>query len=142
VLVVRVNELVPRRVWRQRYEQINAFERMLSQNGVIILKFFLHVSREEQREQLVERLEDPTKNWKFRANDLKERARWDDYTRAYRDALRRCSTPWAPWFVVPADKKDSRDYLVTRTINARLARLGLRYPRVSPEVLALAKAIR
>jgi PPK2 family polyphosphate:nucleotide phosphotransferase len=142
VLVVRVKELVPRHVWRRRYEQINAFERILSENGVVILKFFLHMSRDEQRKQLLERLDDPTKNWKFRANDLKERARWDDYTKAYRDALRRCSTPWAPWFVVPADKKDARNYLVTRTINETLRKLRLRYPRAPKDVLELARTIR
>lgn len=142
VLVVRVKELVPRHVWSKRYDQINAFERILSQNGVVILKFFLHMSRDEQRKQLLERLEDPTKNWKFRASDLKERARWDDYTKAYRDALRRCSTRWAPWFVVPADKKDARNYLVTRTINETLRKLRLRYPRASKEVLDLAVTIK
>jgi PPK2 family polyphosphate:nucleotide phosphotransferase len=141
VLVVRVKELVPRGVWSRRYDQINDFERMLTLNGVVILKFFLHISRDEQREQLIERLEDPTKNWKFRAGDLKERARWDAYTRAYRDALRRCSTPWAPWFVVPSDKKAVRNYLVTSTITAALRKLRLRYPRAPREVLDLAKTI-
>jgi PPK2 family polyphosphate:nucleotide phosphotransferase len=137
VLVVRVKQLVERRVWRARYRQINDFERMLSENGVVILKFFLHISRNEQRQQFLERLTDPTKNWKFRAGDLEDRALWGDYTRAYRDALRKCSTPWAPWYLVPADSRTARNYLVTRVINETLAKLNPRYPRAPREVLAL-----
>ena len=142
VLVARVRELVPRAQWRERYGQINDFERHLAANGVVIVKFFLHISREEQREQFLERLTDPTKNWKFRAGDLDDRARWDDYTRAYRDALRRCSTRWAPWYVVPSDNKTVRNYLVTRVINEALQKLDLRYPRAAPDVLALQKKLR
>ncbi len=142
VLVVRVKELVPREVWAQRFDQINAFEKHLSQNNVIILKFFLHISREEQAERFRERLADPTKNWKFREGDLKDRALWDDYTKAYRDALQKCSTPWAPWYVVPANHKSTRNLMITETINARLRALKLKYPRVSSEVLKLAETIR
>jgi PPK2 family polyphosphate:nucleotide phosphotransferase len=142
VLVVRVHRLAPRAVWRERYAQINDFERMLTRNGVIILKFYLHVSRDEQRERLNERLVDPEKNWKFRVGDLDDRRAWNGYTRAYRDALRKCSTPWAPWFVVPADSKPVRNYLVTATINRALRRLHLRYPRAAKEVLALKGKIR
>ncbi len=137
VLVVRVKELVPRRVWSRRYRQINDFEQMLSENGVVILKFFLHISRDEQREQFLERLTDPTKNWKFRAGDLDDRALWGDYTRAYRDALRKCSTKWAPWYVVPSDNRTARNYLVTRVINDTLTRLKPEYPRAPREILAL-----
>jgi PPK2 family polyphosphate:nucleotide phosphotransferase len=137
VIAVRVKQLAPKRVWERRYRQINEFERHLSENGVVILKFFLHMSRDEQREQLLERLTDPTKNWKFNAGDLDDRARWPAYTRAYQDALRRCSTPWAPWYVIPADSKTSRNYLVTRVITETLGRLDLRYPRAPREVLAL-----
>lgn len=137
VLVVRVKQLADRSDWRKRYQQINDFERMLSENGVVILKFFLHISREEQREQFLERLTDPAKNWKFRAGDLEDRGLWGDYTRAYRDALRRCSTPWAPWFLVPSDNRTTRNYLVTRLINDTLSRLKPEYPRASKEVLAL-----
>ena len=137
VLAARVRKLVPKSVWGARYQQINDFERMLSQNGVVILKFFLHISREEQREQLLERLTDPEKNWKFRAGDLEDRALWGDYTRAYRDALRKCSTEWAPWYVVPSDNKTARNYLITRRINRALGKLGLLYPAAPPEVLAL-----
>jgi PPK2 family polyphosphate:nucleotide phosphotransferase len=112
VLVVRVHELVPRKVWSKRYEQINQFERMLTENGVTILKFFLHISKEEQKERLLERLRNPLKNWKFQVGDLEERKRWRDYTQAYEDVLERTSSEWAPWYVVPADRKRSRDLLV------------------------------
>ncbi len=137
VLVVRVKNLVPKREWQRRYRQINDFEKMLSENGVVILKFFLHISKEEQREQFLERLTDPTKNWKFRAGDLEDRALWGDYTRAYRDALRKCSTPWAPWYLVPSDSRTARNYLITRVINEALSELKPEYPRASKEVLAL-----
>jgi PPK2 family polyphosphate:nucleotide phosphotransferase len=137
VLVVRVRALAPKAIWQRRYAQINDFERHLAENRVVILKFFLHISREEQREQLLERLTDPTKNWKFRAGDLDDRARWEDYTRAYRDALRKCSTKEAPWFVVPSDSKLARNYLVTKRINHALEALNCEYPRASAKVLAL-----
>lgn len=141
VLVVRVRKLAPRSVWSKRYDQINAFEQMLADNGVIILKFFLHISHGEQREQLIERLEDPTKNWKFRAGDLEDRKLWSSYTSAYRDALAKCSTPWAPWYVVPSDNKAARNYLVTRTIVDKLTSLRLHYPPAPREVLALKSTI-
>jgi len=137
VLVVRVKELVPKAVWQRRYRQINDFERMLSENGVIILKFFLHISKDEQRQQFLERLTDPTKNWKFRVGDLDDRARWGDYTRAYRDALRKCSTDWAPWYFVPSDHRTARNYLITRVINRKLSALKPDFPRASKEILAL-----
>ena len=137
VLVARVKRLVPRSTWEARYEQINEFEKMLAANNVTILKFFLHVSRAEQRERLIDRLDDPTENWKFRAGDLDDRRRWTAFTSAYRDALRRCSTKWAPWYVVPADSKTVRNYLITRTLNSALRELRLRYPRAKAEVLAL-----
>jgi PPK2 family polyphosphate:nucleotide phosphotransferase len=141
VLAVRVRRLVPRSVWEARFDQINAFEQMLSMNAVTILKFFLHISRAEQRERLIDRLDDPEENWKFRAGDLDDRRMWGGYTTAYRDALRRCSTRWAPWYVVPADSKTVRNYLITRTLNDTLRRLRLRYPRVKPQVLALRNTI-
>lgn len=129
VLVVRVHELVPESAWSKRYEQINDFERMLSENGTVILKFFLHVSRDEQKERLRERVEDKTKNWKFNAGDLDERNRWDNYTDAYGDALRKCSTEWAPWYVVPADSNKARNYLVAKRIVETLEGLDLEYPK-------------
>jgi PPK2 family polyphosphate:nucleotide phosphotransferase len=141
VLAVRVRGLAPRSTWSARYEQINAFEKMLSLNGVTILKFFLHISRAEQRERLIDRLDDPEENWKFRAGDLEDRRRWGAYTSAYRDALRRCSTPWAPWYVVPADSKQARNYLITRRLNETMKSLRLRYPKAKREVLRLRNTI-
>ena len=141
VLIVRVKKLAPEKAWRARYEQINNFERMLSANDVIILKFFLHISRKEQRERLIDRLEDPEENWKFRAGDLDDRKLWTSFTAAYRDALSRCSTQWAPWYVVPADSKTVRNYLITQTLNDTLEGLHLRYPLAKPEVLALKGSI-
>ncbi len=141
VLVVRVHKLAPGDVWKKRYDQINDFEKMLTLNNVIILKFFLHISRDEQREQLIERLEDPTKNWKFRAGDLEDRKLWKDYTNAYQDALSKCSTKWAPWYVVPANDKRARNYLVTKTIVDKLESLKLKYPPAPTDVLALKDTI-
>ena len=129
VIVVRVNELVPESVWSKRYEQINNFEKMLSENGTVILKFFLHVSQDEQKERLRERVEDKTKNWKFNAGDLDEREKWDEYTDAYRDALSKCSTEWAPWYVVPADSNKARNYLIAKRIVETLEGLELSYPK-------------
>lgn len=128
VLVVRVHELVLESVWRPRYEQINLFERILVENGVTILKFFLHISREEQRERLAARLEDPAKYWKFSAGDLDERNRWDAYTAAYEEVLERTSTVWAPWYLVPADKKYLRDLLVAEVVTRTLERMDPKYP--------------
>ena len=142
VLVVRVHNLVPEAVWSRRYQHINDFERMLVDHGVTILKFALHVSKEEQRQQLEERLADPAKNWKFEAGDLKERALWDQYTTAYQEMLRRCSTEWAPWYLVPGDKKRARDFLIGEVVVEALERMGPTYPAGDPEVLALRGTIR
>ena len=116
VLAVRVRELAPESAWRARYDHINTFERMLTDSGVIIRKCMLHVSREEQHERLKARLDDPTKNWKFRLEDLKDREKWDAYTDAYREMLERCSTPHAPWYVVPSDDKSVRNHLIARML--------------------------
>ena len=134
ILVPRVRGTLPKKVWSARYEQINAFEAILAANRVVILKFMLHVSREEQKERLTERLTNRKKNWKFRLGDLDDRARWDDFTKAYRGILAKTSTPWAPWFIVPADDKDVRDWLIARTIADRLAKLGLRDPPADPAI--------
>jgi PPK2 family polyphosphate:nucleotide phosphotransferase len=137
VLVERVRRLVPKATWEPRYGQINDFERMLSENGVVILKFFLHVSRGEQKRRLRDRLIDETKNWKFNAGDLEDRARWGAFTAAYRDLLHRCTTPWAPWYLVPADDKKVRNWLVAGVIVRTLERLKLRYPHGDPAILRL-----
>jgi PPK2 family polyphosphate:nucleotide phosphotransferase len=142
LLVPRVKELVPERVWRKRFRQINDWERMLAENGVTILKFFLHVSRDEQKKRFIERLDDPSKNWKFRAEDLEARARWKEYNRAYSDIFKRCSTPWAPWFVVPADDKRVRDYLVARMVWRVLKRMNPQFPEADPDVMAWRDKIR
>jgi PPK2 family polyphosphate:nucleotide phosphotransferase len=137
VIVPRVHSTVPNKVLSKRYDQINDFERMLAQSSVVILKFFLHISRAEQKKRLIERLEDREKNWKFRAGDLDDRALWDEYTRAYRDAIGRCSTSWARWYIVPADDEDARNLLVARKIADTLDSLDLRYPRLDPKLRGL-----
>jgi PPK2 family polyphosphate:nucleotide phosphotransferase len=128
VLVVRVHNLVPEAVWRGRYEQINAFEKMLADTGTTILKFFLHIDREEQKERLQARLDDPAKHWKFRLGDLKERALWNDYITAYEEALEKTSTPHAPWFVIPANSKSYRNLVIAGIIADTLEALDMRYP--------------
>lgn len=139
VLVVRVHGLIDKPTRERRYRQINDFERMLTENGVTILKFFLHISREEQKERLLERIHDPLKNWKFQVGDLAERKRWDDYTEAYEDALEACTTDWAPWYVVPSDRKSTRDLLVAGVVVRTLERMDPKFPRVDPEVLKIAR---
>ena len=120
VLIVRVHKLVPRGVWQGRYDEINAFERLLTENNVILLKFFLHISKDEQRQRLLGREQDPTKAWKLSVDDWRERALWGDYTAAYEEALARCGTSWAPWQIVPADAKWYRNYVIARAIVERL----------------------
>jgi polyphosphate kinase 2 (PPK2 family) len=141
VIVVRVRKLAPESVWRPRYEQINLFERILVENRTAILKFMLHISREEQRTRLLARLEDPEKYWKFNANDLAERSLWDGYTEAYREALQRTSTEIAPWYVVPSDSKRVRDVLVARTVVETLERMDPKWPGPPPELGALRAAL-
>lgn len=142
VLVERVRGLAPEEAWAGRYDEINDWERMLARSGTTILKFFLHVSRSEQKRRMLRRLDQPRKRWKFDPGDLEDRARWDDYTAAYRDALSRCSTPWAPWYVVPADDKAVRDHLVARVVVDALERMDPRWPEADPRVLALRDGIR
>lgn len=128
VLVVRVKGLVPDEVWRGRYRLINDFERLLIESGTTILKFFLHISREEQKERLEARLADPAKHWKFDPADLVERKSWDSYQEAFADALGRCSTPEAPWLVVPADRKWFRNYVVAKTVADTLEAMDPQFP--------------
>jgi PPK2 family polyphosphate:nucleotide phosphotransferase len=128
VLVVRVHDLVPKPVWTKRYDHINEFERLQHESNTIIVKFFLHISKDEQKERLLARLEDPKKHWKFDPADLKERAHWDDYQEAYQDAIRKCSAPWAPWYVVPANKKWFRNYVVANALVKTLSKLSLKLP--------------
>lgn len=135
VLAPRVHGTIAKPIWNARYEQINDFERMLVQNNVIVLKFFLHVSRAEQRKRFLDRVEDPEKHWKFRDEDLDERRMWEAYSDAYRDMLRRTSTEQAPWHLVPGDDKRVRDYLVAGTVARTLRSLKLRWPDADPNQL-------
>jgi PPK2 family polyphosphate:nucleotide phosphotransferase len=139
VLIVRVHELVPRRVWKKRYRQINRFERNLVQNDIVILKFFLHISKDEQKRRFEERLRNPKKYWKFSLQDIEERKSWDDYMQAYETALSKCSTEWAPWTIVPANCKWYRNLVVAETVVERLKTLDMRYPaaRIDPLKVAI-----
>ncbi|CAG0976501.1 Polyphosphate:AMP/ADP phosphotransferase [Phycisphaerales bacterium] len=128
VVAVRVNELVPRSVWSLRYEQINAFERILHENGTRIVKIFLHISKKEQKQRLLKRLTDPVKGWKMCPEDLETRKQWGACMRAYDDAIRRCSSTHAPWYVVPSDKKWFRNLAVSTILVHTLESLRLRIP--------------
>ncbi len=128
VLIVRVHELAPKEVWRKRYRQINDFEQMLTENGVTILKFFLHISREEQKNRFEARIRDSSRNWKLSLPDFEERQHWDEYVEAYEDALRKCSTDHVPWYVIPSDHKWFRNYVVAELIVRALNRMRLKYP--------------
>ncbi len=128
VLVVKVRKFAPANAIEQRYDQINAFEKHLTENGVTILKFMLHISKEEQRERLQERLSDPSKHWKFNPADLEDRALWSEYAAAYETVLDRCSTPHAPWRVVPADKKWRRNAIIASVVHRTLEEMNPQYP--------------
>jgi len=130
VLAARVRNLVPRSIWRRRYGHINHFERLLADSGVTILKFFLHISKAEQKRRLDKRLEDPARAWKFDATDWEDRKRWDQYQRAYEDAISLCNADWAPWHIVPADRKWYRNLVVSERIVKALEKMRLKYPRV------------
>jgi PPK2 family polyphosphate:nucleotide phosphotransferase len=120
VLVARIHKLAPKKIWRRRYEHINAFENLLADSNTIILKFYLHISKEEQEQRLLNREQDPVKSWKLSVDDWKEREHWDDYTAAYEDAINRCSTKRAPWFIVPSDKKWFRDLVIAESLRNAL----------------------
>ena len=128
VLITRVHGFIDDKTAKQRFEDINNFESLLANNGTRILKFFLHISKEEQAARLQARLDDPAKNWKFDPNDLKERARWDDYQTVYEDALRHCSPAHAPWFVVPANQKWARDLAIAEIVVATLENMNPQPP--------------
>jgi PPK2 family polyphosphate:nucleotide phosphotransferase len=132
VLVVRVHNLVPESEWRTRYDRINEFEELLVEGGMTILKFFLHISKDEQRERLQALLDDDGKRWKFRLGDLDERKLWDDYQRAYEDVLTKCSTKHAPWHIVPADRKWYRNLVISQTIRETLEKMDPQFPPPEP----------
>jgi len=137
VLVVRVKQLVPDAVWQGRYRLINDFERLLTESGTMVIKFFLHISKAEQKERLEARIADPEKNWKFDPADLVERKSWDAYQQAFADALSQCSTPHAPWLVVPANRKWFRNYVIARTIADTLEAMGPRFPKAKKGIADL-----
>lgn len=137
VLVVRVHDLVPKRVWAQRYEQINAFEALLAASGTTVIKFYLHIGRAEQKRRLIERLDDPVKRWKFNARDIEERELWKDYRAAYEDLLARCSSAHAPWYVIPADHKWYRDHAISRILVETFAELDPAIPEPPLHIKAL-----
>jgi PPK2 family polyphosphate:nucleotide phosphotransferase len=150
VLVVRVHREMlaleaaakDKTVWADRYEDINAFERHLTRNGTIVLKFFFHISKTEQRKRLLERLDDPDKNWKFSPNDIKERAYWDHYQSAYEKMLTATSTPWAPWHIIPADHKWFARAAVADAIVTKLEELDLHYPHLDSKATEMLAQIR
>jgi PPK2 family polyphosphate:nucleotide phosphotransferase len=132
VLIVRVEELVPESVWRPRYAAIRSFEEHLSGEGTTIVKLFLHISKEEQAERFKARLKDPTKNWKFSVADVDVRKRWDDYQEAYAEAIHRTSTEAAPWYIVPADRKWYRDFVVATILVETLEQMDPKFPEAAP----------
>lgn len=134
VAVVRVHNLVPKDVWHKRFRHIREFERMLCDEGVTILKFFLHIDKDEQRERLHARLDDPAKHWKFNVGDIKERALWEEYMVAYEEAIAETSTDDAPWYVVPANKKWYRDLVVGTVLVDKLKSLKMKYPPAPPDI--------
>ena len=135
VLVVRVHGLVPEERWRPRYQHIREFERVLHDEGTTIIKVMLHISAEEQRVRMQERIDDPAKGWKFRAGDLDDRKRWDDFQAAYEEALTETSTDWAPWYVVPGDRNWVRDVAVAKILVHHLTQLDPQYPKIDPAIV-------
>ena len=137
VLVVRVHNLVAKEVWSQRYNQINEFEELLDDNRVKIIKFFLHISKDEQKKRFQQRIDDPDRRWKISEADFAERKFWDDYTSAYEDVLSKCSTPHAPWFIIPANKKWFRNLAVSHIIAETLEAMDMKFPPPSIDVKKL-----
>ena len=136
VLVVRVHKLAPEEVWKARYQEINDFERSLCEEGTTIMKFYLHIGKDEQKKRLQDRLDDPTKRWKFSTHDLPEREFWSEYMKAYEDALEKTSTKWAPWYIVPANHNWFRDLLVSTIIVKTLEEMDMHYPRLAEDLKA------
>ena len=134
IVAVRVRKLAPDHVWKRRYGHIREFERLLSDEGTTVVKVFLHLSRDEQRSRLQERIDNPEKRWKFRAGDLDDRKLWDEFAAAYEDTLRETSTDWAPWYVVPADHNWSRNLAVAEILLAALERLDPKLPEPEPGI--------
>lgn len=142
VIIVRVRELISKDIWSKRFEHINNFERLLADEGTIILKFFLHISEDEQKERLKKRLNDPKKIWKFNVDDVEERKLWPQYTNAYEDVLMKTSTAWAPWYVVPSDVKWYRNLVISTILVDTLAKLKMKYPKPKISVRDVEKMIK
>jgi PPK2 family polyphosphate:nucleotide phosphotransferase len=134
VLVERVKKIVPKEVWSRRYEELNAFEKMLTAEKTVILKFYLHISKQEQKKRLEARLKDKTKQWKISLSDLETRKKWDEYMEAFQDAIRHCSTAEAPWYVVPANHKWFRNWVLSDTIVRTMEKLDMKYPPPPPGI--------
>jgi len=134
VLVERVRGLAEESVWKKRYDHINAFEKLLADEGTTIMKFYLHISKKEQAARLQARLDDPHKNWKFNPGDLEERKMWDQYMSAFDDLLERCSTEHAPWYVVPSDRKWFRNYVISDILLKTIQSLDVKYPAPIPDI--------
>jgi len=134
VLVVRVHELVGKDIWSKRYDQINDFEKLLADTGTTIVKIYLNISKDEQKKRFQERIDDPQKNWKFNPGDLKERALWDDYSKAYEDVFEKTSTPWAPWYIIPANRNWYRNLCVTSILVKMLEDLKMSYPAADTDL--------
>ena len=142
VLIVRVHKLVEKSVWMARYEQIRVFEKLLTDSGVTVVKFFLHISRQEQKERLLARLDNPERNWKFSESDLAERKYWDDYQAAYEEAIGRCSTPEAPWYIIPSDHKWYRNWAVAHILLRTMRDMKLKFPEPLADVKALRRTLQ
>ena len=138
VLVVRVHNLVPKEVWKKRYEQINHFEEMMADNGLTIVKFFLYISKDEQKKRFQDRIDDPAKNWKFSPADLEERKYWDDYTAAFEEAIEKCSKAHAPWYVVPANRNWYRNLAVSEIMCETLEELNMKTPKPTADLSKIA----
>ena len=137
VLIQRVHKMVPEEVWRERYEFINDFEKLLVKSGTVIVKFYLHISPEEQLKRFKDRLDDPSRQWKISSADYAERKLWPEYRKAFEEALERCSTAQAPWYVIPADRKYFRNYAVSRILADTLKEMRLELPPVSVDIAAV-----
>jgi polyphosphate kinase 2 (PPK2 family) len=134
---VRVHDLVPKEVWSKRYAQIDSFEKMLAENRVTIAKFYLHISKDEQKQRFDARIDDPNKRWKISADDFKERKYWDEYTKAYEEALTQCNSDQAPWYIVPANKKWFRNLAVSQILVETLEDLKMSFPPATIDVKKL-----
>jgi len=142
VLVVRVHELVPKAIWQKRYEHINQFEKLLVDEGTTILKFFIHISSEEQKQRFLERIQDPEKQWKFNPGDIEERKLWEQYMKAYEDTIHKTSTTYAPWYIIPGDRNWYRDTVIARIITETLENLKMKYPEPIENIESYAELLK